>query len=244
MSPTAVLPRCGATARRLLRSAMGSVRRHATRRRHAARSLTPCPYRPRCLRLAAAALAMAAGDRPLRSRAPAVPRRVATYNIHAGVGQDHILDLDRTATALRDLHADVIGLQEVDMYWGARSDFVDEARAPAGKLRMQVFFAPIHDLENGGPGRETPAVRRRGTESPPGARLGARPRARARRSRGRRPGCARSRLLPAPGPLGRPVGPGGPGVGHARRADREPRILAGDANAEVTVPELAPAAAW
>src|SRR5690606_21393616 len=76
-----------------------------------------------------------------------VPLRVATYNIHAGAGQDDVFDLDRTARALRDLRADVIGLQEVDVHWGARSDFVDEARALAEKLRMRVFFAPIYDLD-------------------------------------------------------------------------------------------------
>ncbi|GAA1415356.1 endonuclease/exonuclease/phosphatase family protein [Streptomyces thermospinosisporus] len=76
-----------------------------------------------------------------------VPLRVATYNIRAGAGQDNVFDLDRTARAVRDLHADVIGLQEVDVHWGARSDFVDEARALAEKLRMRVFFAPIYDLD-------------------------------------------------------------------------------------------------
>ncbi|MBT3149492.1 endonuclease/exonuclease/phosphatase family protein [Streptomyces sp. CHD11] len=84
------------------------------------------------------------------SRAPAVPLRVATYNIHAGAGEDQIFDLGRTAAALRALRADVIGLQEVDVHWGARSAFVDEARALAGELRMRVFFAPIYDLEPAG----------------------------------------------------------------------------------------------
>ncbi|GGW98360.1 metal-dependent hydrolase [Streptomyces malachitofuscus] len=98
---------------------------------------------------AAAAPAGADDDAP-GSRAPAVPLRVATYNIHAGAGQDQVFDLDRTAAALRGLHADVIGLQEVDVHWGARSAFVDEARALAGKLRMRVFFAPIYDLEPAG----------------------------------------------------------------------------------------------
>ncbi|MGW4027524.1 endonuclease/exonuclease/phosphatase family protein, partial [Streptomyces sp. NPDC005009] len=81
------------------------------------------------------------------AHAPAVPLRVATYNIHAGAGQDQVFDLDRTAAALRDLRADVIGLQEVDVHWGARSDFADEARALAEKLDMWVFFAPIYDLD-------------------------------------------------------------------------------------------------
>ncbi|WP_435232283.1 endonuclease/exonuclease/phosphatase family protein [Streptomyces althioticus] len=91
---------------------------------------------------------------PSGSRAPAVPLRVATYNIHAGAGEDQVFDLDRTAAALRDLRADVIGLQEVDVRWGERSDFTDEARALAEKLRMRVFFAPIYDLDPAAEGAE------------------------------------------------------------------------------------------
>ncbi|MFC8420392.1 endonuclease/exonuclease/phosphatase family protein [Streptomyces sp. NPDC057236] len=96
--------------------------------------------------VAAPATAVGAPGAP----APTVPLRVATYNIHAGAGQDQVFDLDRTAAALRDLRADVIGLQEVDVHWGARSDFADEARALAGKLGMRVFFAPIYDLDPAG----------------------------------------------------------------------------------------------
>ncbi|PWI07556.1 metal-dependent hydrolase [Streptomyces sp. NWU339] len=97
--------------------------------------------------LATATPATAAEAGPSGSPAPAVPLRVATYNIHAGAGQDGAFDLERTAEAIRDLDADVIGLQEVDVHWGARSDFVDEARALADMLDMRVFFAPIYDLD-------------------------------------------------------------------------------------------------
>ncbi|UIJ56508.1 endonuclease/exonuclease/phosphatase family protein [Amycolatopsis acidiphila] len=72
---------------------------------------------------------------------------VATYNIHAGAGEDGGYDLDRTAGAIRALGADVIGLEEVDVHWGERSDFADEARDLAAKLGMRVFFAPIYDLD-------------------------------------------------------------------------------------------------
>ncbi|MEU1306506.1 endonuclease/exonuclease/phosphatase family protein [Streptomyces shenzhenensis] len=95
--------------------------------------------------LGAASPGTASADRPAGA-APAAPLRVATYNIHAGAGQDGVFDLDRTAAALRDLHADVIGLQEVDVHWGARSGFADEARELAERLDMRVFFAPIYDL--------------------------------------------------------------------------------------------------
>lgn len=79
--------------------------------------------------------------------APPIPLRVTTYNVHAGAGEDNVFDLHRTAEALRLLDADVIGLQEVDLHWGARSDFVDEAGVLAELLGMRVFFAPIYDLD-------------------------------------------------------------------------------------------------
>ncbi|ANH95785.1 metal-dependent hydrolase [Streptomyces sp. SAT1] len=89
--------------------------------------------------------------------APPVPLRVATYDIHAGAGEDGVLDLDRTARAIGALHADVIGLQEVDVRRGERSAYTDEARELARRLRMRVFFAPLYDLP-AGPGH---AARRR-----------------------------------------------------------------------------------
>ncbi|WNM39059.1 endonuclease/exonuclease/phosphatase family protein [Micromonospora halotolerans] len=88
------------------------------------------------------------------SAAPPVPLRVATYNIHAGAGEDNVFDLTRTAEALRSLDADVIGLQEVDVHWGARSNFVDEARELAERLNMSAFFAPIYDFEPATDGAE------------------------------------------------------------------------------------------
>ncbi|MYW09428.1 metal-dependent hydrolase [Streptomyces sp. SID2563] len=92
-------------------------------------------------------------------RAPgqSVPLRVATYNIHAGAGMDNVFDLDRQVAALRALDADVIGLQEVDVRWGDRSEWRDLAAELGRRLRMHVSFAPIYSLdpvEEGGPRRE------------------------------------------------------------------------------------------
>ncbi|MFJ8149926.1 endonuclease/exonuclease/phosphatase family protein [Streptomyces sp. NPDC096048] len=86
-----------------------------------------------------------------------VPLRIATYNIHAGTGSDGVFDLDRQAAALRALDADVIGLQEVDVHWGARSQGLDMAEELGRRLGMRVSFAPIYSLdpvEAGGPRRE------------------------------------------------------------------------------------------
>src|SRR5439155_20029922 len=54
--------------------------------------------------------------------------------------------LDRTAAVIRDSGADVVGLQEVDQHWAARSEFRDEAAELAARLSMRAFFAPIYDL--------------------------------------------------------------------------------------------------
>lgn len=92
--------------------------------------------------------ASAAGHGP----GPSVPLRVATYNIHAGAGTDNVFDLDRQVAALRALDADVIGLQEVDVRWGDRSEWRDLAAELGRRLRMHVSFAPIYSLDPVVPG--------------------------------------------------------------------------------------------
>ncbi|MER7248352.1 glycoside hydrolase family 3 N-terminal domain-containing protein [Kribbella sp. NPDC000426] len=72
---------------------------------------------------------------------------VASYNIHAGAGEDNVFDLDRTAQALKALDADVIGLQEVDVHWDARSQWLDTLSELATKLGMHSAFAPIYDFD-------------------------------------------------------------------------------------------------
>jgi len=64
--------------------------------------------------------------------------RVATFNIHAGVGRDGIRDLGRTAAALPNL--DVVALQEVrNPFWGFQGPQVS---AVADKLGMAWLFVP------------------------------------------------------------------------------------------------------
>lgn len=132
------------------------------------RSLSaPCPrgYRLAMRRpvLLAAVLSLSAAfptAAPAHARIPGpvtadhagVPLRVATYNIAAGRGADGAFDLERTAAALRALRADVVGLQEVDVRWGARSEWRDEAAELAGALGMDVYFAPVYTLDPPGPG--------------------------------------------------------------------------------------------
>ncbi|MEV8593368.1 endonuclease/exonuclease/phosphatase family protein [Streptomyces sp. NPDC052013] len=210
------------------------------------------------LALAAVASSPAAADTTVDGTKPRpVPLRVATYNIHAGAGQDGVFDLDRTADAVRALDADVIGLQEVDVHWGARSDFVDEARALAEMLDMRVFFAPIYDLD---PATEVGERRQFGV-----AILSRYPVLDAENHEITRLSTQTPDPVPAPAPGFAEVVVNvrgahvhvysthldyrsDPSVRAAQvtdmlavlAADRGPKVLVGDFNAEATAPELAP----
>ncbi len=98
---------------------------------------------------ATAAAAAAPGDPAAKARAVTV----ASYNIHHGVGVDGRLDLERIAREVRATGADVVGLQEVDRHWGARSDFRDQAAELARMLRMHVVYGANLDLDPLEPGQ-------------------------------------------------------------------------------------------
>lgn len=83
---------------------------------------------------------------------PDRPLRVATFNIHHGVGLDGLLDLERVARVIEQENVEVIGLQEVDRHWGDRSDFVDQARWLADRLGMDVAFGANLDRDPLTPG--------------------------------------------------------------------------------------------
>lgn len=91
---------------------------------------------------------------------PQAPDREITamsYNIYHGTGTDGQLDLERTADVIRESGADIIGLQEVDVHWGNRSNFQNQVKLLAEKLNMNHFWAPIYNLEpaaSGKPRRE------------------------------------------------------------------------------------------
>lgn len=74
--------------------------------------------------------------------------RVATYNIQAGLGMDGDYDLDRLADTIRDMDADVVGLNEVDVHWDDRSNYENTVKKLAEKLGMEYYFAPIYDLDS------------------------------------------------------------------------------------------------
>ena len=92
-----------------------------------------------------------AGTSPSGTTGP-VTARFASYNVHAGAGEDGRFDLDRTAAAIRSLRADVVGLQEADVHWGSRSEWRDTVRELGRRLGLHVGFAPIYDLDPTTPG--------------------------------------------------------------------------------------------
>jgi endonuclease/exonuclease/phosphatase family metal-dependent hydrolase len=78
--------------------------------------------------------------------------RLATFNIHHGVGADGLLDLERVASAIEETGAEVVGLQEVDRNWGARSGYVDQPAWLAGRLGMHAAYGANVDLDPPAPG--------------------------------------------------------------------------------------------
>jgi endonuclease/exonuclease/phosphatase family metal-dependent hydrolase len=76
-----------------------------------------------------------------------MPLRVASFNIHHGVGLDGRLDLARTADVIRATGAGVVGLQEVDRHMSARSEWADQAGWLADELGMAVVHGPTIDLD-------------------------------------------------------------------------------------------------
>lgn len=78
---------------------------------------------------------------------PARELRVMSYNMHAGIGDDGRLDLERTARVIETSGADVIGLQEVDRHWSARSDYVDQAQWLARRLGLHYAYGANLDRD-------------------------------------------------------------------------------------------------
>jgi endonuclease/exonuclease/phosphatase family metal-dependent hydrolase len=107
----------------------------------------------RRLRFAAALLLLVGSSCAHLPRASSeIPLRVMTYNIRSGNG-----DLTGTAQAIRAAAPDLVGLQEVDVHWAERSNFVDQASSLGEQLGMQVRFARIYQLpaaRAGDPARE------------------------------------------------------------------------------------------
>jgi endonuclease/exonuclease/phosphatase family metal-dependent hydrolase len=86
---------------------------------------------------------------------PSVRLRVMSYNIQAGRGIDHCFDLMRTAVTIEAQRPDLLALQEVDVAWSSRSEYVDEAAWLSRRLNLRSFFAPIYTRPPDRPGAPT-----------------------------------------------------------------------------------------
>ncbi|MEU6478146.1 endonuclease/exonuclease/phosphatase family protein [Streptomyces sp. NPDC047017] len=96
---------------------------------------------------------MAKGVTPVsRAAEPGRELTVVTFNIHHGADPDEVLDLERIARVVQDAGADVIGLQEVDRHWSARSGHVDQAAWLAGRLDLHLAYGANLDLDPRRPG--------------------------------------------------------------------------------------------
>lgn len=73
--------------------------------------------------------------------------KVMSFNIHHGEGLDGELDIKRTAKVMKDTGAEIIGIQEVDRFYGDRSDFQDQARKLAKLLGYHYVFGANLNLE-------------------------------------------------------------------------------------------------
>jgi endonuclease/exonuclease/phosphatase family metal-dependent hydrolase len=74
--------------------------------------------------------------------------RIATFNIHRGLGTDDVLDLDRTAAAIRATGADVVALQELDRNLD-RTGRIDQPALLAARVGLPIEFRPTLRLRDG-----------------------------------------------------------------------------------------------
>ncbi|WP_268625687.1 endonuclease/exonuclease/phosphatase family protein [Paenibacillus alvei] len=76
---------------------------------------------------------------------------VMSYNIRHGEGMDHMYDANRIVEVIRASGADIIGLQEVDRYYSARSNYEDTIAVLAERLGMHWCYGAnvIHEPEPG-----------------------------------------------------------------------------------------------
>lgn len=74
--------------------------------------------------------------------------RVMSYNIEYGHE-----GLDSVITVIRDQHPDIVGLQEVDVHWSQRSNFVDQAALLAKGAGMEYRFARIYHIPDDDPSK-------------------------------------------------------------------------------------------
>ncbi|MGW6198013.1 endonuclease/exonuclease/phosphatase family protein [Kribbella sp. NPDC055110] len=84
----------------------------------------------------AGCLLLAASPLTAHAKVAATTVEALTFNIHHGAGVDGKLDLERVAQTIEASGATVVGLQEVDKYFDARSNWMDQPARLAARLQM------------------------------------------------------------------------------------------------------------
>ena len=93
-------------------------------------------------------LVVAASCTPPQRAPQSQSLRVVSYNIKHGRGNDDKVDLERTASVLRTLKADIVALQEVDNHV-TRSNNVAQADSLGTLLRMHHAFGGFFAYQGG-----------------------------------------------------------------------------------------------
>ena len=86
------------------------------------------------------ALSVTGCKKETREREPAVIR-IMNFNIAAGHG-----DISAIARVIAEQDPDIVALQEVDVHWGVRSGYDDQAEYLAEALGMDFFYGEIYTL--------------------------------------------------------------------------------------------------
>lgn len=81
------------------------------------------------------------------SAPPKVPLKVMSFNVAHGLGMDNKVDLEKTALVIEQAQPDIVGLQEIDRHFTARSSFCDQVEWFKKRLGMNAAFGPNLDLE-------------------------------------------------------------------------------------------------
>lgn len=72
--------------------------------------------------------------------------KVMSFNIAHGLGMDGVTDIERTAAVIEDSCASIVGLQEVDRFFGERSSFMDQVEWLGERLGMYTAYGANLDF--------------------------------------------------------------------------------------------------
>ncbi|WP_010273181.1 endonuclease/exonuclease/phosphatase family protein [Paenibacillus senegalensis] len=73
--------------------------------------------------------------------------KAMAFNIHHGVNNANVLDLEGIAQVIAEHDIDIVGLQEVDKHYSSRSDLKDQAKELADMLDMYYVFGANLDRD-------------------------------------------------------------------------------------------------